>query len=289
VRVLFYWYTNQCFFVKWGSVMSDSFNVSCGVRQGGILSPVLFNVYIDCLSVKLKSMPIGCHINSVCYNHLIYADDTVLLAPSPKALQTLIDTCVAFATDHDLIFNTKKTKFMCIKPDCMKRLYVPKFVLGQSVIRTVSSETYLGYILNNEALDDDHILKEMRNLFARGNMLIRNFRHCSEEVKISLYKTFCSNIYCCPLWYRFKRCTIKKIHVACNKVFKALMNVPRDFSASTLFVESNVRNFPALRRKLVYGLRTRVYASANVLVNNFLYANHGLNAMHCYWKTLLYL
>jgi hypothetical protein len=108
VRVMSYWYANQCFFVKWGSVMSEPFNVTCGVRQGGILSPVLFNVYIDCLSVRLRSIPIGCHINSVCYNHLIYADDTVLLAPSPKALQTLIDVCVAFASEHDLIFNTKK-------------------------------------------------------------------------------------------------------------------------------------------------------------------------------------
>jgi hypothetical protein len=67
------------------------------------------------------------------------------------------------------------------------------------------------------------------------------------------------------------------------------MNVTRDFSASTLFVECNIMNFPVLRRKLVYGLRSRVFATANVLVNNFLYVNHGFNAMHHYWKTILYL
>jgi hypothetical protein len=202
VRVLCYWYTHQFFFVKWGHIMSDCFNVSC-VRQGGILSPILFNVYIDSLSVTLSSLSTGCYINSVCYNHLIYADDTVLLAPSPKALQCLIDACVQFATEHDLVFNTKKTKFMSIKPDNMKNLYIPSFVLGESKIRTVYSETYLGYILNDHVSDDEHIVKEMRNLFARGNMLIRNFIHCTGEVKIALFKTFCSNIYCCPLWYNF--------------------------------------------------------------------------------------
>jgi hypothetical protein len=67
------------------------------------------------------------------------------------------------------------------------------------------------------------------------------------------------------------------------------MNVPRDFSASTLFVECNVMNFPVLRRKLVYGLRSRVFATAYVLVNNFLFVNHGFYAMHRYWKIILYL
>jgi hypothetical protein len=289
VRVLCFWYANQLFYVKWGHVMSASFNVTCGVRQGGILSPVLFNVYIDSLSVKLRSVSSGCYINSVSYNHLIYADDTVLLAPSPKALQTLINVCINFAKDHDLVFNTKKTKFMYIKSDNLRNLFVPTFYIGETVITMVHDETYLGYILNECFTDDDHMMKEMRNLFARGNMLMRNFSHCSEDVKIALFKTFCSNIYCCALWYNFKSCSEKKIHVAGNKVFKALMKVPRDFSASTLFAVCNVRNFPVLRRKLVYSLRSRVYASSNALVNNFLYTNHGLNAMHRYWKSTLYL
>ena len=43
-----------------------------------------------------------------------------------------------------------------------------------------------------------------------------------------------------------------KLSVACNKVFKSLMSVPRDFSASALFVNLNVSNFAILRRKLVY-------------------------------------
>ena len=116
-----------------------------------------------------------------------------------------------------------------------------------------------------------------------------NFIHCSADVKIALFKTFCSNIYCCALWYNFKNCSEKKIHVACNKVFKALMKVARDLCASTLFAVCNVRNFPVLRRKLVFSLRSRVYASPNALVNNFLSTNNGLNALHCYWKSILYI
>ena len=110
VRILQIWYSTQTFSVQWGCVSSIPFKVSNGVRQGGILSPVLFNIYVNCLSVKLASVSTGCYVNDVCYNHLIYADDTVLLAPSPRALQTLIDTCADYAKDNDLIFNAKKTK-----------------------------------------------------------------------------------------------------------------------------------------------------------------------------------
>ena len=67
------------------------------------------------------------------------------------------------------------------------------------------------------------------------------------------------------------------------------MKVPRDYSASRLFVECNAQNFPVLRRKLVYGLRSRVLASANVLVTNFLYVNHGLNSLHSYWNNVLFI
>ena len=255
------------------------------VRQGGILSPVLFNVYVDCLSVKLASVSTGCYVNDVCYNHLIYADDTVLLAPSPKALQILIDICAAYAKDNDLIFNAKKTKTMCIKPKLLKCLYVPKFYLDETVICSVDHETYLGFIVNKEFTDNDHMSKEMRNIYARGNMLIRNFKHCTNDVKIKLYRTFCSSIYCCPLWYNFKESSFRKIHVATNKVFKSLMQMPRDYSASHLFVSTGVDHFSELRRKLDYSLKTCVLNSLNLLVINI---SASTSFMHRYWKTVLY-
>ena len=46
VRLLCYWYSFQTMYIRWGSVTSDAFHVYNGVRQGGILSPLLFNVYV---------------------------------------------------------------------------------------------------------------------------------------------------------------------------------------------------------------------------------------------------
>ena len=70
-----------------------SFKVTNGVRQGGILSPRLFTVHVDALSKSLKQSNVGCHFYSICVNHLFYADDCVLIRPSPIALKRLIE-CV---------------------------------------------------------------------------------------------------------------------------------------------------------------------------------------------------
>ena len=61
--------------------------ISSGVRQGGILSPKLFSVYVDDLSDKLIKCKIGYHIDNLCINHVMYADDICLMTPSPAFLQ----------------------------------------------------------------------------------------------------------------------------------------------------------------------------------------------------------
>ena len=62
LRILVFWYEHQTMCVRWGKVVSEPFTVSNGVRQGGVLSPLFFSVYMDDLSKRLNELNIGCSI-----------------------------------------------------------------------------------------------------------------------------------------------------------------------------------------------------------------------------------
>ncbi|XP_026736751.1 uncharacterized protein LOC113500241 [Trichoplusia ni] len=68
--------------VKWNNTLSETYRLTSGVRQGGLTSPVLFNLYINELIEELSSTRVGCQVGGVRVNNLSYADDMVLLSPS---------------------------------------------------------------------------------------------------------------------------------------------------------------------------------------------------------------
>ena len=70
VRILVYWYTYQEVSVRWGGTISAEFTIGNSVRQGGILSPHLFNLYMDDLSSKLNECKTGCLNGPTIVNHL---------------------------------------------------------------------------------------------------------------------------------------------------------------------------------------------------------------------------
>ena len=102
--------------VKWGKVNSAYFNVSNGVRQGGILSPKLFAIYVDDLSRELTLCNSGCYIDHQCMNHVMYADDICLMAPSAIGLQKMLDVCFDFSLRNDIMFNPVKSVCVTFKP-----------------------------------------------------------------------------------------------------------------------------------------------------------------------------
>ena len=95
--------------ITWGDAYSAKCKVTNGVIQGGILSPYLFNVYEVELSEELKKGNVGCNLNGHLINHIMYADDLVLISPSSAGLSLLLRECEKFGTRNDVKYNAKKS------------------------------------------------------------------------------------------------------------------------------------------------------------------------------------
>ena len=79
LRCLIHIYKNQTCNVKWTDSLSHGFQVTNGVRQGAVSSPILFCIYINDLIKQLRLSTIGCQIQGIYLGIWVYADDIILL------------------------------------------------------------------------------------------------------------------------------------------------------------------------------------------------------------------
>ena len=124
-------------YVQWDSCDSSAFKVTNGVRQGGILSPKLFIVYMDDLSDQLNKSNIGGNFGSgQLVNHISYADDMCLLNFSTAGMQKLLNICDQYSNDHDLIYNLVKRLCACVLPQSHVNHMNVSFRLTRNPFRT---------------------------------------------------------------------------------------------------------------------------------------------------------
>ena len=206
----------------------------------------------------------------------IYIDDLSCILnerlstkPSPSALQDLLFICEKFAATNDMIYNLKKT--VCMLARCKKSKVTTSptiyyMYLNANKLKWVDDYKYLGFFVNDGFKDDLDIRRQMRAIYTRGNLLIKRFFSCIQDVKAKLFQAFCSSMYCCYLWNSFNVNSFKQLEVAYNNVFRHLMGIKGKHSISKEFLENQVDSFKIVYRKLVGSFYNRVLNSDNNLV-----------------------
>ncbi len=192
-RLLFHWYSKLESQIKWQGTYSEIFKVTRGTRQGSLLSPQLFNIFINELLVQLKAASPGVHIGSTKVNNLVYADDVTVISGTTTGLQQLLDICVKYANDWRFVFGISKTQCSILGHHRFK--LTPSWSLNGSPVKTVVQSDILGVRFHSSLSSSEHIehrMSKARNAFFGLSDIGMIHPHVSPQVKGHLWRSICT-------------------------------------------------------------------------------------------------
>ena len=127
--------------------LSKWFDVSNGLKQGCLLSPILFSIYINDLVEKIKSTCSGIPIKDENVCVLMYADDLVILARNERDLQSMLDVIYEWCEKWKIIINSEKSQVVHFRSKSVDKTSV-NFYVGNNCLKVVEQYKYLGLYLN---------------------------------------------------------------------------------------------------------------------------------------------
>ena len=180
IKVLIDWYGKSFAFVKWNNVLSNSVLIKSGIRQGGILSPVLLNIYLDQVFYALKKSDLGCHIGST-FGYNACADDNIIVI-SASVIQNMINICYTEGAKLDILFNPKKS--LLFKVGKVHTEQLVSLTLGNQPIFWVDRLKYLGLCFVSAKSFNVDVSINIRKCYAAANSIFKRCNSISEIMKL---------------------------------------------------------------------------------------------------------
>lgn len=229
--------------VRAGGLTSDPFPVAVGVKQGCILAPALFNLFLAAINLithniigGYKGVKIEYRLDGNLFNlrrlqahtktsirHIIelqYADDLVLLANSPIDLQDSLDILTSAYVAMGLKVNINKTEVL-IQHTGIEPIQ-PRFHIQGEVLKVVENFTYLGSTLDSSCSLDIEINARINNAsaaFGRLNQRVFNNHHLKPTTKAAVYRAVCVStlLYGAETWTLYCRHVraLEAFHMQC--------------------------------------------------------------------------
>ena len=269
-------YTVQQVHVDWNGSYSRWFNVRNGVKQGGVLSPVLFCLYIDGLLNALSAVGVGCHLGHMFVGALAYADDIVLISPTVHGMRLMLNMCNQFARDFDVVFNASKSKCIVNRPRNVSLCsYVRDvcFSVGGHDIEVVDSWPHLGHIFSNTPDDKLDVSHRRCKFIGQVNNVLGWFGKVDSDTKTRLFKSYCSDFYGCELW-DLSDVAVQSLCTSWRLALRRIWKLPYNCHKSILHILSECLPLMDTLCKRFYNFIYTCTNSQNELVNYV--ARHGI-------------
>lgn len=145
-----YMYSHSKSHIKLAQKLSAAIDIELGTEQGHPMSPELFKIFVQDLTEQLNKVDniSAPALDNLKINHLLWADDLVLLATDPASLQRLLDVLNKYVKDWELEVNISKTNVMVFNSSGRLLKESNNFRLGDSTIKSVRTYCYLGILFS---------------------------------------------------------------------------------------------------------------------------------------------
>jgi hypothetical protein len=268
------WFSISATCVKWCGDVSYFFRPRAGVRQGGVLSPLLFSLAIDSIVYRIKSANVGCYISTICCSIFLYADDILLLSPTVTGLQILLSACEKELVDLDMRINAKKS--LCIRFGSRYNVPCSELVtLDGSILKWVDKCRYLGVsFVSGRTLRCCYDYAKSKFFRAFNSIFGKVGRTASEEVVISLIRAKCLPILLyatevCPLLSR----NVQSLEFTVTRLFMKIFR-----TGSPAIVKECRLNFNFLPMKYQLKIRTARFLQKFAVSSNSICSLFAHNA-----------
>ena len=167
------------------------FEVINGVKQGGVISPFLFSIYIDELIVSCISLNIGSKLYEINTSVISFCDDLNLLSPSVKQVQQLLDICSTYGENWKIKFNPTKSNIREFGKKIYKTL---SLTVNGKIIEKVKEMKILGYWFDESLNSNKYVIKSfgsVRKSFFSLNMFGMKPNGLNPFLQAFLYNTYC--------------------------------------------------------------------------------------------------
>ena len=207
--------------MKWGDHFSDWFSVEAGVRQGGVLSPDFYCIYVNDLIHKLANSGKGCYYLGIFAAALFYADDMAILAPSIKALKHLLDICGDYCLEWDICLNARKSKVLYFGKPINIAFTI---TLNGNEVEWASEWKYLGVTLKSGKKFGCSVTDRVKKFYRCANSIFRIEGHSNDIVMLRLIESHCVPLltYAIEIVHVSNRDEKRQLRVAYNSVFRKI-------------------------------------------------------------------